>query len=283
MKIKYFFPFFLILFAACRPFENTVEIDLPPYENQLVVECYLEPGKPYRLLLSESVGYFESFDQFPFVSGAICVIEHNGVRDTLAEAPPFPGGGPISFIPFLNEEGTKFYNYASTTLCPTDYDNDFRLFITDTLGRILTATTRMLRPVLLDTLEANFGAQDSSEVGVLMKFQDNGNEVNFYRPVMQQNTLDSLPFLDFSADDARFLNGEYVIFGTAPDFERGDTIIGTLYHIDRAYHDFLETIGDAIGSNGNPFAQPGRILSNVDGGIGIFTFLSYSRDTLYIP
>jgi len=44
----------------------------------------------------------------------------------------------------------------------------------------------------------------------------------------------------------------------------------------------LETIDDAQDSNGNPFAQPGAIVDNIDGGIGIFTFFSYDRDTLII-
>jgi hypothetical protein len=281
MKIQYLFPLLLLVASSCRSFENQVQIELPEYERQLVVECYLEPGKPYRLVLSESVGFFDSFAEFPFVSGAVCVIEHNGVRDTLTEAPAFPGG-PIPFLPYFNEAGTKFYNYASTTLCPLDYDSDFSLYIRDPQGRTITATTRILPPVQLDKLEPAYTI-DSSQVSLLMKFQDDGTQTNFYRPVAQRTTLDSLPILDFAADDGRFLNGEYVVFGSRPGFERGDTIVGTLYHIDRAYYDFLLTVNDAIQSNGSPFAQPGRILGNVEGGIGIFTFISYDRDTLYVP
>ncbi len=193
---KHLFPLLLLALGACRSFENNIQIELPPHERQLVVECYLEPGRPYRLVLSESVGYFDSFAEFPFVSGAVCVIEHNGVRDTLREAPALPGG-PIPFLPYFNEEGTKFYNYASTTLCPLDYDSDFRLFITDPQGRTITASTRILPPVQLDKLEPAY-LNDSLDVALLMKFQDDGSQANFYRPVVQKTSLDSLPILDFA-------------------------------------------------------------------------------------
>ncbi len=39
---------------------------------------------------------------------------------------------------------------------------------------------------------------------------------------------------------------------------------------------------ESINSNGNPFAQPPAIASNIVNGKGIFTFLSYDRKTLVI-
>ncbi|MBK7409342.1 MAG: DUF4249 family protein [Saprospirales bacterium] len=57
----------LLLFSACN-LEKEIELNLPLYDSQLVVECYLEPGKPFNLLLSRSAGFFDPFatetDQF---------------------------------------------------------------------------------------------------------------------------------------------------------------------------------------------------------------------------
>ena len=50
---------FLASFTACN-LEKEVEIVLPAYERQYVVECYLEPGKPFNLLLTKSSSYFDS-------------------------------------------------------------------------------------------------------------------------------------------------------------------------------------------------------------------------------
>ena len=63
---------------------------------------------------------------------------------------------------------------------------------------------------------------------------------------------------------------------------KGDTIISTLFHIDKAYYDFRESVQNAINSNGNPFGQPGVLKSNIEGGLGIFTGLTFDRKTLII-
>ena len=70
------------------------------------------------------------------------------------------------------------------------------------------------------------------------------------------------------------------MFGSGYQFSEGDTVINTLFHIEKAYADFLESVDAAIGANGNPFGQPSTIISNLEGdagAIGIFTGLSYDR------
>ena len=42
--------------------ETVIEIEMPPIEKELVIECYLEAGKPYRLLLTETKNYFDELD-----------------------------------------------------------------------------------------------------------------------------------------------------------------------------------------------------------------------------
>jgi Domain of unknown function (DUF4249) len=44
-----------------------------------------------------------------------------------------------------------------------------------------------------------------------------------------------------------------------------------LYHITPDYFRFLESAAAAQGANGNPFASPASLVSNITGGIGIFT------------
>src|SRR5690606_2082143 len=76
MKIKYISAALLIVLAsmsACN-LEREVEIVLPAYESQPVVECYLEPGKAFRLLLSKSNSYFDpipSDDLLPYLESLL--------------------------------------------------------------------------------------------------------------------------------------------------------------------------------------------------------------------
>ena len=119
-----FFLFFCLLTmsSSCDSFERNIDIDLPEVERQLVVECYLRVGEPYRLLLTETKGYFDPLDECPMVRGAVAVIEHAGRRDTLIEA-VYLGECTLTnpnFIPYFDDSRTRFYNYGSAAICPLD-------------------------------------------------------------------------------------------------------------------------------------------------------------------
>lgn len=292
-----YFLLFSVLITACDSLERDIEIELPEPERILSVECYLEAGQPYRVLLTETKGFFEALDACPLVKNATIIIKHNGTADTLNEAIYFSDNCPVDslfgFIPFFNADYTRFYNYGSNTVCPLDYDNDFEIEVIDPDGdRYATATTRFLAPVPIDTMTATFRDGIDSLASIFIEFQDNPNTVDFYRVMLHRRSLtedENFPFVtaknpefDVSLDDARFFNGETITFGTGYDYKIGDTLIATNYHIDQAYHDFLETLGDAEAANFSPFAQPTLIKSNVIGGQGIFTTLSYDRDTLIV-
>ncbi|HEX8656031.1 MAG TPA: DUF4249 family protein, partial [Hymenobacter sp.] len=82
----------------------------------------------------------------------------------------------------------------------------------------------------------------------------------------------------FAIED-RLINGTPVVLGTSYRFNPGDTVTATLYHTEPAFFRFRQSVRDARGANGNPFAQPSAVYSNVQGGIGIFTVLSGTRAT----
>jgi hypothetical protein len=118
---------------------------------------------------------------------------------------------------------------------------------------------------------------------VLTYLTDLPNEDNYFRRMLHEGSLDSLPRQDFTTDDR--VVEDVVVFGTNYDFEIGDTVINTIYHIDKAYYDFLESVQIAVDGNFNPFGQPSPIISNLEGSanaIGIFTGLSYDRKATII-
>lgn len=269
----------LLLVSACN-LEKEVDLNLPEFESKLVVECYLEIGKPYRVIVSETTGYFGSLaTELPVVSGATVVITYNGVLDTL-------GNGVRDTLEegvFFDFAGGKLFNYGSTTLVPEDYVNDFELLVIDSLGRTITATTKLMPKVALDSISILPPLRDSS-MSFITFFKDNPAETNFY----YLTTHRTLPIADslktaFAVDDL-IINGQdnQIALGGPPVFEYGDTAIITLFQITEAYSNFIETTSAAESNNGNPFGQPGSILSNVTGGYGIFTGISYNRYTFYL-
>ncbi len=265
---------FAIIFTACGSLEKDVNLNLPVYDSQYVVECYLEPGQPFSLLLTRSVPYFEPFPEDPldFVEGILAdsaevIISHNGTDYVLDNGV------------FLNPFTSKFYNYYSSDLVPDDHDSDFSLKIITPGNKTITATTRILPVVPIDSVVVEFNENGDSLARVLTYLTDDPATEDYYRRMLHHNSLDSLPDQDFTTLDD-YVDDNVLVFGSAYDYAAGDTVFTTIFHIDRAYFDFWESTFNAINANGNPFGQPSSIVSNLGGdanALGIFTGLSYDR------
>lgn len=316
--IKYLLPLLCIiaLIAACD-LERDIDIKLPEYENEITVESYIEPGQPLRALIVESVSYTESsnapldentiiniigegqqipalslsqlrefiymegdttfiqiFDSFVNSLGLIYLI--NDATVTISHAGQDYTLEPAIYFDFDN---IKIYNYQHPFIVPVDYNNDFSIQVTDNQDRNASASTRILPPVPIDSIVYFFNNEDTASIQAW--FTDDAATENYYRFMVHgSNLIDDL-YQDATIND-RFFNGDDVPLGTDFNFGIGDTSIVTLFHIDETYHDFYETYQEAFFANGNPFAQPAQILTNIEGGRGIFTALSYVRDTVII-
>jgi hypothetical protein len=255
--------------------EKEVEIEIPEYDRELVAECFLEVGKPFRLLLSESIGFFEGTDT-PFIAGAEVVISHNGIHDTLPEGV------------YVDPLGFKLFNFSSSNVVPADYSTEYELSIKYPDGRHITGKCKVMRPISQKpAISATFNADSMASITV--RWPDFAGENSYYRLALFKGKLyepnpdngGALEF-DFSLDD-RIGDGETFTIATLFDYERGDTLIAAVYHINYEYWRYLQSLDDAQSSSGNPFAQPGVIHSTVEGGIGVFTGFHPTIDTFIVP
>lgn len=271
-QLKAFFLTLLFAFAgltACDSLQKDVTIDLPHYEPEIVVECYLEHGKPYRLFLTESANYFGEVD-LPSLPNVKVSITHNGAEEIL------------TFNPGYDSTTQKFYTYAGTTIVDSAQKGDYALKIEDEVkGRIVTGVTSFLPAPRLDTIEVKFRDKDSLAF-VLTKFQDNHpNDPNYYRIIVNKDSLAGDVVMEFSLE-GRFKTDNQIALGTGYDFKDEDTVFVSVFHLQKDYYDFLETVEDAKQANGNPFAQPTVVKSTVEGGLGVFTTLAYFRRRLVL-
>lgn len=259
--------------AACN-LTKDVEIELPEYDRQPVVECYLEPGKPFRLLLSQSYGFFDPFGldstflQKTLLQGAVVTISYSGHTDTLANQTS------------LALDPLKIFNYTGKNTVPATPGIEYTLSIVlpDNRGNISGRTT-MLPFVPIDSVVVQFSPDRDTLARLLTYVTDDVSTPNFYRRLLNYATLDSLPQQDFVFSD-RTSTGTKIAFGTGYDLLRGDTAFNTIFHISREYYDYLESVQLAVVGNINPFAQPSAIRSNVSGSanpLGIFTCLVYDQ------
>jgi len=266
----------LLVFLYSCNLDQEIDIELPDYENHFVVECYLSPGENYRLLLSRSSAYFDpfsseqSFFEDLLVSGARVYIHEKNRIVRLFNQMEF------------DLVSRKVFNYTSDREVPLDYEQDFRLEIITSEGDTLFATTRILPAVPIDSVVTEF-SETTSLARVLTYFTDIPDTPNYYRRMLHENKMDTLPSQDFTVDD-RFVEDVFV-FGTGYDYVVGDTVFNTIFHIDEAYYNFLETFTLAVGANGNPFGQPSPVATNLSGTakvIGIFTGLTFDRERVII-
>jgi len=275
---QYLLPIAILAILASCNLSQVVEIDLPNYERQPVVECYLEPGKPFRMLLTRSYAFFDKlgldstfFDNTLF-DGAFVTISYNGQTDTLKNQ--------------LNAElnPLKIFNYLGENLVPATPGTVFTLFIRLPDGGEISGTTTMLAVVPIDSVVVEFSPDIDTLARVLTYINDDQSQVNFYRRMLHYNSLDSFPEQDFIVSD-RFSQTSLIAFGTGYSLKEGDVVYNTIFHITPEYYDFKESVDLAVIGNLNPFSQPSPIKSNVRGSanpIGIFAPLVYDRDTAVV-
>ncbi len=268
----------LILLCLGCDLEKEIDIELPDYEQRVVVEAYLEPGQPLRLLLSLSAPYFEKFPIFEgqfientLVSDAEVSIHYNGQTFQLNNRLIF------------DEERRKIYNYQHPFVVPEDYDRSFELDILTKAGVRIQASTRLLPPVPIDSLVVEFREQDTL-ARLLTYLSDPPAQDNYYRRLLHSGSLLNQPEQDFTTSDQ--IVEDILLFGTGFEYAAGDTLISSIYHLDIDYYNYLRSVQNAELANGNPFAQPSPIISNVKSDsekvIGIFTGLSYFRKEVIV-
>ncbi|MGV3639320.1 MAG: DUF4249 domain-containing protein [Adhaeribacter sp.] len=246
--------------AACS-LEKDIDLNLGLHQPQLVVECYLEPGKPYRLTLTESSGYFDAPEP-PQVPQALVVISHLGRRDTLR------------YLPALDSIQKKLYTHFSPTLVSGKPGEVYTLEISDQQGRKITGSTTLMAPVPIDSLLYRFN--DRQKAYVEARFRDPGESADHYFFSVHLDSINRKAEVNYQVPD-QLNNGKPFALGSGFDFEPYDSVIVSLFHLEKQYYEFLNSTEEARNANSNPFAQPSRLRSTVQGGLGVFTNLAVSR------
>lgn len=269
-----------LLLASCN-LEKAIDIDLPKGKDQLVVECYLEHGKPYQLLLTETVPYLSPPNGtafgLPDVLGATVSITHNNQVITLI------------YKPNVDISNNKVFNYTSTQLVDSTIKGDYSLFVRDTKGREITAKTRFLPKLTIKEISWEFQndplLEDTARKALVLvrhnKFSNTQRQRIQIGKVNNKDTLKLTTETDFTYEGI-FSTNNVVTIGTRYLFKKKDTIFVRLFNIEQQYYAYKRSVDASQGANGNPFAQPVSITSGVQGGIGVFTTLVYDKRNVII-
>lgn len=253
------------LLAGCS---KEIQLDIPAYEPKMVLEFYLEDNKSLNCLLQESINFTDT-SRFKLIDNAFIVLSYNGTKDTLANRFNFD----LKF--------EKFYNYHNPKIIQLEPNVEYEVYVRDNRGREMRGRTRLMASVPIDTLTYNFNSKNKASVGLV--FNDNGNTKSNYRIVAYKDDFivkqDSIWDITFS--DLLF-NGKQFSFYTGHAYDPGDTVTSRLYHLTDEHNNFSESVSNAQSSNGNPIGQPANIISNVSGGLGVFTTVTYTEKKIII-
>lgn len=291
-KLNIFFPL-VFLFSGAMLLESCtkdITVDLPDAEPQLVVEGGIEQNGYPWVVLSKSVSYFAPVDSASLAENIVVnatVIVSNGViTDTLALT-----FDPNFIIPLVYK-GNAFTGVAGQT---------YTLRIIVPGFEDITSTTTIPQPIPLDSLwfkvEPDQTGQDS--LGFMWAHLSDpvgmGQGYRWFAKRLNKDNVFIPPF--GSAFDDKFVDGKSFDFGysrgsipgsTAPDdtgnergyFKTNDTVAVKFTTIGAREVAFFRTYEIEVSNNGNPFAAPGVIESNVVGGLGVFCGYGVYLDTV---
>jgi hypothetical protein len=271
--------------AGCGDFEKSIDVPLPDYSNQLVLECYLENGAVPRLSVTESVPYLDNGQAVAAGSQLLTLPNGQSVQlptDVTVKL-TLPGGQVVNlpFRPGLDTATTKYYTHTGTAPIVARAGQQFAIDVQDKRGRHIVGTAIVPTFIPIDSVKYKFNTAVDRKAYFRTKWTDPGATTDFYRLMLHKGKPANNSETDNDIRD-RLFNGLPYAQVTSYRFYPNDTITATLYHVDSAYFSFRQSVRDARNANGNPFSQPSSIHSTVQGGIGAFTILVKDQKTLIL-
>lgn len=277
----------LAMFTSC---EKEVDINLDTGEQKIVIEGGIETNLPPIVLITRSIGYFQTIDlntlQNSSVHGAEVYVSDGTKRVRLKE-----------FSVDTGNNGYKFYYYSlvdftNPVLPPLDslIVGEVEKFYTLTVivdGKTYESTTKIPTPTPLDSIITKVPDRpnpdpNSRTLRIFFKDPDTaGNSVRYYT---SRNNEPIYPALNSVYND-EIINGtnfttEFPLAeprSTQKPFDSlgvcypGDTVRFKWAAIDRNVYNFWNTYEFALGTLGSPFASPIQVKTNIsNGALGIW-------------
>ncbi|MCO5260168.1 MAG: DUF4249 domain-containing protein [Crocinitomicaceae bacterium] len=305
---------FILIMISITSCSKEVKIDIPGYKEQLVVDGNITTGMPPIVILSKSKDIYSPTSLDAFLSGFVkdaSVFVSDGTNEyplTLLCSNDLPPGTEDLVAGFLGitPEQLSLYNVCAYTSLNSaiwgQVGKNYKLRIQHE-GKEYTGSTALLTPVSLDSL---WWKEDNKVPGFGYSYgrlTDNGGTWDAYNwEVKRINQINGKPIdsnfkaVFNSAFDDEFFNGKTFDFSYENPlniddkeidkkergfFKYGDTVVVKFSKIDKGTYDFLFSKMAQSMSNGNPFASPINVKTNLKGGcLGVWAGYSPIYDTL---
>jgi len=289
-----------------------VQIDIPGYEAQVVVDGRIETGGFPIVLLSRSQDLYSpallSAYVASFISDATVSVSDGSTTITLdyvaVSSLPIESQKTVAEIlraELSDVQAVPLFVYSTTNSAMLGMvGKTYTLTIVDQ-GKTLSGSTTLAPPVALDTLSWIPESADSIYGYCRAKLTDPAGQNNAYKWEMKvitdtgtgpkDNIFRSSSSPYFSDQFFDGLSLEFDTYYTKKDstypsgykrhFKLNDYVVIKMSRVDDAVYSYYERREAQQDSNGNPFATPVNIPSNISGALGIWAGISPWYDTLY--
>lgn len=258
-----------IVLSGCT---RQLDIDIPQPASSIVVEGWIEQGKPARVILTQSVPFFSDLDSLSLMEIPITHAKVTLITDTEHEV--------LTLKP--NTSYFPPYVYNSTTIKGT-VKNQYRLEV-EYQGEKLVALTSIPEPAFLDSIWFTPEPGYDSLGRIWIRFTDDPSTVDYYRILTQTLGRDKryIPSYISTVSD-RYFSGESITFGLLRGigsvmelgenrlYHRGDTVNVKFCTLDKEHYEFWNSVQTEIITSSNPYASSYEtIQSNIPGGYGVW-------------
>ena len=297
--------FLSLLIMGLNSCSKEVKIDIPGFDEQIVIDGSIETGTPAIIFLSNSKDIYAPTDinsyLSGFISGATVTVSNGTITDTLTEicTDNLPAGFESIASAFFGLPIEQLVNlhlcaYVSTGIVG-EVGKTYTLKVLYN-NKTYISSTKIENPTALDNLfwreQANLPGYGFSWA----KITDSPIMGDAYRWEVKNlgDLFYSKPFQPFTDD--RFYNGKTFEFSVENPmsfkdqtienqykgyYKLGDTIVVKFSKLGKKEYQFFEKKYNQIYSGGNPFATPTNIPTNIEGGaLGIWAGFSPWYDTL---
>jgi len=297
--------FLSFLIMGLNSCSKEVKIDIPGFDEQIVIDGSIETGTPAIIFLSNSKDIYAPTDinsyLSGFISGATVIVSNGTITDTLIEIctnnlPPELDsiaaeyfGVPIEQLVDLNLCG-----YVSTGIIG-EVGKTYTLKVIHN-NKTYTSSTKIENPTVLDNLfwkeQANLPGYgfswakitDSPIMGDAYRWEvkniSDGSFSKPFQPFTDDRFYNGLTF-EFSVENPMSFRDSTIEDQYKGYYKLGDTIVVKFSKLGKKEYQFFEKKYNQIYSGGNPFATPTNIPTNIEGGaLGIWAGFSPWYDTL---
>jgi len=301
----------LTILPSCT---KEVTIDIPGYEEQLVIDGQIETGQPPLILISRSKDIYAPTDinafLSGFVSGAVVTMSDGATTFTLDEVctDNLPAGSEEIAAAIFGIPASELANYhlcAYTSFNPAAWGEVGKTYSLSVSfeGKTYTGTTQIVQPTALDSLfwkplpdiadhgfshaflSDPIGGNDSylweaKRINIVNGETKDARFKTTFNPVFNDEFIDGKTF-DFFYENPMSFDDESIPENRKGYYQQGDTVVIKFSKMDPSVYRYMITKYTQLQTNGNPFASPTNIVSNLTGGcLGVWAGYSPMFDTL---